>query len=202
MAFFSSSQVWYETAGAGEPLDQGDLIEGCPTAQWKNQTLTANAFAHGSTGVNILCEAIEIVNSDIIVMTQTCDLAQRRFPIIMACPHYSLDDYMAAWEREQTSRGQNISAKSRRRHLDDIEDGYTWNLSMLNSGTAQDFSTGIRIVTFHEVFSLPRDFLESWLQAQNQPRLRLLPPYREHLSQAFARFFMRVGLPTPIDKTW
>jgi hypothetical protein len=24
--------------------------------------------------------------------------------------------------------------------------------------------------------------------------LRLLPPYREHLSQAFARFFMRVGL--------
>ena len=26
-------------------------------------------------------------------------------------------------------------------------------------------------------------------------RLRLLPPYREHLSQSFARFFMRVGLP-------
>lgn len=25
--------------------------------------------------------------------------------------------------------------------------------------------------------------------------LRLLPPYREHLSQAFARYFMRVGLP-------
>jgi hypothetical protein len=29
-------------------------------------------------------------------------------------------------------------------------------------------------------------------------RLRLLPPYREHLSQAFARFFMRVGLPVDI----
>ena len=25
-------------------------------------------------------------------------------------------------------------------------------------------------------------------------RLRLCPPYREHLSQAFARYFMRVGL--------
>jgi len=23
--------------------------------------------------------------------------------------------------------------------------------------------------------------------------------YREHLSQAFARFFMRVGLPVPVD---
>ena len=28
--------------------------------------------------------------------------------------------------------------------------------------------------------------------------LRLLPPYGEHLSQAFARFFMRVGLPVDI----
>ena len=29
-------------------------------------------------------------------------------------------------------------------------------------------------------------------------RIRVLPPYREHLSQAFARFFMRVGLPQDI----
>jgi len=32
---------------------------------------------------------------------------------------------------------------------------------------------------------------------------RRLPPYREHLSQAFARYFMRVGLPqdiTPFKK--
>ena len=29
-------------------------------------------------------------------------------------------------------------------------------------------------------------------------RKRLLPPYREHLSQSFARYFMRVGLPTDI----
>jgi Arc/MetJ-type ribon-helix-helix transcriptional regulator len=28
------------------------------------------------------------------------------------------------------------------------------------------------------------------------------PPYREHLSQSFARFFMRVGLHTPIAKAW
>ncbi len=34
--------------------------------------------------------------------------------------------------------------------------------------------------------------------AQGGDRLRLLPPYREHLSQAFARLFMRVGLPADI----
>ena len=29
-------------------------------------------------------------------------------------------------------------------------------------------------------------------------RVRLLPPYREDLAQAFARFFMRVGLPVDV----
>lgn len=33
---------------------------------------------------------------------------------------------------------------------------------------------------------------------RNGKRLRLCPPYREHLSQAFARYFMRVGLPINI----
>ena len=32
----------------------------------------------------------------------------------------------------------------------------------------------------------------------NDGLVTLLPPYREHLSQAFARFFMRVGLPLDI----
>ena len=31
---------------------------------------------------------------------------------------------------------------------------------------------------------------------------RSLPPYREHLSQSFARFFMRVELPIPITRAW
>jgi hypothetical protein len=32
------------------------------------------------------------------------------------------------------------------------------------------------------------------------PRWRLKPPFLEHLSQAFARFFMRVGLPSTIPE--
>lgn len=52
------------------------------------------------------------------------------------------------------------------------------------------------------MYTLPRTFLESFLQNKQQSRLRLRPPYREHLSQAFARFFMRVGLPTGVKKVW
>lgn len=56
-----------------------------------------------------------------------------------------------------------------------------------------------QIVDFSKVYSLPVLFLESWLGSRGDRRLRLLPPYREHLSQAFARFFMRVGLPQDIN---
>ena len=53
------------------------------------------------------------------------------------------------------------------------------------------------MVDFRNVYGVPFGFLEE-LSASRGERLRLLPPYREHLSQAFARFFMRVGLPTDI----
>jgi hypothetical protein len=40
------------------------------------------------------------------------------------------------------------------------------------------------------------------LRERQRPRLRLRSPYREHLSQASARFFMRVGLPRPVTVSW
>jgi len=58
------------------------------------------------------------------------------------------------------------------------------------------------LIDFHEILSPPRIFLETWTMHTALPRLRLLPPYREHLSQAFARYFMRVGLPSNIKKVW
>lgn len=50
---------------------------------------------------------------------------------------------------------------------------------------------------FRRGYSLPLAFLRKRALLDSR-RLRLLPPYREHLSQAFARFFMRVGLPVDI----
>jgi len=38
------------------------------------------------------------------------------------------------------------------------------------------------------------------LVKKRENRLRLLPPDREHLAQAFARFFMRAGLPIDIPE--
>ena len=86
--------------------------------------------------------------------------------------------------------------------LRDIAAGLIWNHSFLNSLTGVDPSTEVRVVDFHEVYTIPRVYLEKLLQRRNLPRLRLLSPYREHLSQGFARFFMRVGLPVAVEKSW
>jgi hypothetical protein len=73
---------------------------------------------------------------------------------------------------------------------------------MLNSLKTNEQEMKIRIVDFREIFTVPRTYLESLLSQRNAKRIRLLPPYREHLSQAFARFFMRVGLPNEVEKIW
>ena len=84
----------------------------------------------------------------------------------------------------------------------DLEQCRVDNVTMLNSGQVEDLSIGVRIFYFHEVFTVPHIFLESLLVHRGKPRFRLLPPNREHLSQAIARFFMRVGLPPPIETPW
>jgi len=96
------------------------------------------------------------------------------------------------------NRTQNPTEKAWKRHCNDICDGFVWNLTMLNARRSDELSIEHRVVDFHYVYTVPRNFLESLLEQRGQTRLRLLPPYREHLSQAFARFFMRVGLPVPI----
>jgi hypothetical protein len=49
------------------------------------------------------------------------------------------------------------------------------------------------IASFQHVYSMPRPMLARFAAKAN-PRLRLLPPYREHVSHSFGRYFSRIGL--------
>jgi hypothetical protein len=91
------------------------------------------------------------------------------------------------------------SEKAWQRTCADIAAGYVWNQTFLGRYEHPELNIEIRVVDFHDVFTVPRTFLELLLQQRGARRLRLRPPYREYLSQAFARFFMRVGLPQPVD---
>jgi hypothetical protein len=58
---------------------------------------------------------------------------------------------------------------------------------------------GWALADFHNLFTLPKSYLLDYAERVGD-RLRLRSPYREHLAQAFARYVMRVGLPSTFDE--
>jgi hypothetical protein len=192
------SEPWYQTAAAEERLTQGDLIFECPVVGWRDGAVKLEGTEEGE----ILKGVADAFKADVVVMTQACDLAHEKVANVILCPHLALEDYRAVWEAEMKRVGQNPNSKAWKKICDDIRDGFVWNLSILNHYDGEGVSISHRVVDFHNVYSVPRAFLESLLLQRATPRFRLLPPYREHLSQAFARFFMRVGLPVPVTEAW
>jgi hypothetical protein len=191
-------EVWYASVGPTERLTQGDIIIDCPLIGWKGEI----GGIEGAEETEVLKQALDAFVADTVVMTQACDLEHDKVANVVLCPHYPLAGYRADWESAMKSRNQNPTDKSWRRHCEEISEGLVWNLAILNLLTDGPLTTEHRIVDFHEVFTVPRAFLETLIIGRNRYRLRLLPPYREHLSQAFARFFMRVGLPVPVTTGW
>jgi hypothetical protein len=191
---------WYDEIPPDEPLLQGDLIESCPVLAYDPMPEVAV-----NQDLPNLLEALEaaagVQTVRVIVMTQACDLAERHVRHVILCPIYHLETYRQLWEEFLRHRNQGITARGWERHIKDIKDGKVWNLTMLDKRDAEnegDLAIPHQVIDFHEVFSLPLDFLDTWVRTTGLRRLRLRPPYREHVSQAFARFFMRVGLPQDI----
>jgi hypothetical protein len=191
-------ETWYEIVDPDVHLTQGDLIFDCPLLAWQDNTLRLE----GADESEVLKGATSAIQSDVVVMTQACDLENEKVENVILCPHVSIDVHRVFWENNMKSAEQNPTEKAWNRHCNSICDGFMWNLTMLNDYRIDGSSIGVRIVFFNEVYTVPRSFLESLLRQRGHSRFRLLPPYREHLSQAFARFFMRVGLPVPIEKKW
>ena len=193
------SNEWYRIVGSDISITQGDIILNCPLVSWRDSVLPD---LEGKQESEVLKTAIIAISADVVVLTQACDLQYNKVANVILCPHLSLEEYQKVWEREMEKKSQSPTSKSWKSHCDDICDGFVWNLTMLNSFEMSPDRIEIRLIDFHEVFTVPRTFLESLLKKRKGPRFSLLPPYREHLSQAFARFFMRVGLPVEIDKSW
>lgn len=192
------TDVWYEEVKGTEGLTQGELIRNCPLISWKAESVQLE----GSGETELLRGMIDAIQADVVVMTQACDLEHDKVRNIVLCPHLSLAEYRKSWEDELKRKNHNPTRRAWQAHCNDICEGFVWNLALLNRGKTDNFNTEHRVVDFRDIFTVPRNFLESLLHRRGQSRLRLLPPYREHLSQAFARFFMRVGLPTPVAKSW
>ncbi len=170
---------WYIIV-EGSDLRQGDLLDRCPVL------IPSAKLLETSEGNEYELDGY-IQEFDVIVMSQSCDLEQEKLDLVLVCPHWSLSEFAQ----------QNDYFKSRK-GKEELRRGNIPGYHVLRGCDMEGWNMGTRVVDFRNVYSLPYPFLKS-LATKREQRLRLLPPYREHLSQAFARFFMRVGLPVPID---
>ncbi len=168
-----NSYPWY-AAIDGDEIEQGDFFEGCPVF-----IPSEDATQHGIVD-------FDWEQRDLIVLSQTCDLVKdrERLSEVLLC---------SVWNRSELTSGHLSTKKG----LEDARRGNLPGFHLLASSELRGMERELRVVDFRRVHALPLKFLRK-KALSDSPRLRLLPPYREHLSQAFARFFMRVGLPVDI----
>jgi hypothetical protein len=163
----------------GDDLEQGDILEACPVF-----LLPADLGA--GVAETPTSATFDWTEQDLVVMSQSCDLAKGREKVdnILLC---------AVWKRSELKEGHLAADKG----MEEARRGQLPNFHVLAGSDIPDFEREIRVVDFRRVYSLPVAFVRKRAAAAAK-HLRVLPPYREHLSQSFARFFMRVGLPIDI----
>lgn len=156
-------------------LAQGDLIVDCGVPRIAAD-FTNNGQVH----------SVRTDVYDLIVVTQSCDLANNKVQDVAMCPICSLSLF--------EEFNPNFKAKGR---WEDVRKGRIEGLHLLGSPTDPDNNRAALVVDFGLIFSLPTTYLLEHA-ARLGERARLRSPFLEHFSQAFARFFMRVGLPSSI----
>jgi hypothetical protein len=165
---------WYEIVQDGGNLLQGDLLAGCPVLR------PASDLPFPLPDDGNLQATVE--NQSLVILTQSCDLEQNKVDVVVCCIHH---DLVQAGQQNRQLANKNI--------LDEIKKGRLARYTLLAARDSEPRLT-LRIVDLGNILVLPKAYLERVAAAQC-PRLRLQPPYREHLSQAFGRFYMRVALP-------
>jgi hypothetical protein len=165
-------------------LRQGELLRSC----WLPR-LDEDAFAAepGST------VGVEICALDVIVLTQSCDLLPNggklpRAKLVTLCPVYPLRE----WVDINPDFKKPDKCESLRR-------GRVEGLHLLPAPEAPNENAAALVADFRNVRSAPLESVSPQALRQSH-RWRLRSPYLEHFSQAFGRFFMRVGLPIELPK--
>lgn len=170
---------WYLSV-QGEGIEQGDFL-------FNFDIFVPLTWVGDAGQINA-----ELKTFDLVVMTQTCDIEQGKVESLLLCPWWDLWAFVDA----ATAKGENFGGDVR----ESLRRGNLPGYHLLNEASQDGIEIGIGVVNFREVYTAPTAQVKAIAKAAGK-RLRLRPPYREHLAQAFARFFMRVGLPVDIPKS-
>jgi hypothetical protein len=175
---------WYEEIQNSTSLSQGDILFNCqiilPTEDVYNSLLEENYEPDAYNPVVILEKSI--------ILSQACDLENGKIDSVVLCSLWDLKQLQIANDYYQSKKAR-----------ESLRQGKEPAYHLLNKSKTENVEIDYCVVDFHRIYTVPKAYLKQ-IALNNKFRIRLLPPYREHLSQAFARYFMRVGLPVDISR--
>ena len=169
---------WYAVVEGNTIPLQGDFINKCPIVV----PVVAEQIKEDQRRLQA---DIKLIN--VVVLSQSCDLEQKKISLVLVCPVVLFSKFEEEQEFFRGSKGKKA-----------LKEGYAPGYHLMNKCDEEGFERGLVVADFRNVYGVPLDYLLGFCKESGR-RLRLLPPYREHLSQAFARYFMRVGLPVGVD---
>ena len=70
---------WYEVVSSEDDLMQGDFIKNCPVVIPPSEIFDDIE--------------VRIINYDVVIMSQSCDLVQRKLDLVLVCPVWSMNEF-------------------------------------------------------------------------------------------------------------
>ena len=147
---------------------QGDLLPDCLVPLFLSPTVSQAREAVEQT----------YTRSGLIVITQSCDLANSRVQFVALCPIYTL--------AELEAENPGLAKKGQ---WENVREGHVEGLRLLASPTVADDNGTANRGRFGQIVSLPstiHDLARQFIRRAMETR----SPYLEHFSSVIARFFM------------
>ena len=126
---------WYEVVDEREPLLQGDFVDSCPVIV-------------PPTGIESEKVSVEVIEYDVVIMSQSCDLLQKKLDLVLVCPICLLSEF------------ENISDIFRsRKGKEALRRGNVPGYHLLHSCEMEGFEKEYSVVDFRNVYSVPFSLL-------------------------------------------
>jgi hypothetical protein len=161
----------YRLPAPEEAIDQGDLIEDCPTLR----LATYDA-------ADLRPQKIEAVSNRVLVLTQTCDLAQQKATRAVCALVFDA----AALVSQQLLKAADIRGA--------VRAGRVFGWYFLPKSDEPPLPE--MVVDLRQLHTIRLDLLTTLCQ-RGKRRARVQPLYREHRAKHFADTYSRIGLPEP-----
>lgn len=177
---------WYRLASSDEMLEQGDFLFNFPIPIPPPEIY--DALEEDAEEINL---EFDIKRFNLVVMTQSCDFQKMEdSESVILCP---CEDFLVATENDVESAKKDKWAKLIR--------GQVIQAHLVNKCEIEHHEFDYQVINLRDIYNVPYGYVKE-IASKIEQRVRLLPPYKEHLAQAFAKQFMRVGLPIDISREY